>query len=306
MKKILYITILLIIVPLFTILIMNQNRIKRETINYKFEKNVTVRVLRDEKNKIEKIPLEKYLVGVVAGEMPVSYELEALKAQAVAARTYTLKKMETNKQKNYDVVDTTNDQVYLEEEYLKTTWKDTYENRISKIKKAINETEGEYLTYDGKIIKAFFFSTSSGKTENCKDVFGENLPYLISVSSTWDENSPSYLDKKTFSKKEFYEKLNLPYQEKLNIEIKRNDTNSINIITINNTDIKGTEFRSKLSLKSTNVDIIEEDDNVLIISKGFGHGVGMSQYGAQEMAKQGYKYSEILKYYYQGTEFKKI
>jgi len=306
MKKILYITILLIIVPLFTILIMNQNRIKRETINYKFEKNVTVRVLRDEKNKIEKIPLEKYLVGVVAGEMPVSYELEALKAQAVAARTYTLKKMETNKQKNYDVVDTTNDQVYLEEEYLKTTWKDTYENRISKIKKAINETEGEYLTYDGKIIKAFFFSTSSGKTENCKDVFGENLPYLISVSSTWDENSPSYLDKKTFSKKEFYEKLNLPYQEKLNIEIKRNDTNSINTITINNTDIKGTEFRSKLSLKSTNVDIIEEDDNVLIISKGFGHGVGMSQYGAQEMAKQGYKYSEILKYYYQGTEFKKI
>lgn len=306
MKKILYITILLIIVPLFTILIMNQNRIKRETINYKFEKNVTVRVLRDEKNKIEKIPLEKYLVGVVAGEMPVSYELEALKAQAVAARTYTLKKMETNKQKNYDVVDTTNDQVYLEEEYLKTTWKETYENRISKIKKAINETEGEYLTYDGIIIKAFFFSTSSGKTENCKDVFGENLPYLISVSSTWDENSPSYLDKKTFSKKEFYEKLNLPYQEKLNIEIKRNDTNSINIITINNTDIKGTEFRSKLSLKSTNVDIIEEDDNVLIISKGFGHGVGMSQYGAQEMAKQGYKYSEILKYYYQGTEFKKI
>ena len=306
MKKIIYITILLIIVPLFTILIMNQNRIKREKINYKFEKNVTVRVLRDEKNKIEKIPLEKYLVGVVAGEMPVSYELEALKAQAVAARTYTLKKMETNKQKNYDVVDTTNDQVYLEEEYLKTTWKDTYENRISKIKKAINETEGEYLTYDGKIIKAFFFSTSSGKTENCKDVFGENLPYLISVSSTWDENSPSYLDKKTFSKKEFYEKLNLPYQEKLNIEIKRNDTNSINIITINNTDIKGTEFRSKLSLKSTNVDIIEEDDNVLIISKGFGHGVGMSQYGAQEMAKQGYKYSEILKYYYQGTEFKKI
>lgn len=306
MKKILYITILLIIVPLFTILIMNQNRIKRETINYKFEKNVTVRVLRDEKNKIEKIPLEKYLVGVVAGEMPVSYELEALKAQAVAARTYTLKKMETNKQKNYDVVDTTNDQVYLEEEYLKTTWKETYENRISKIKKAINETEGEYLTYDGKIIKAFFFSTSSGKTENCKDVFGENLPYLISVSSTWDENSPSYLDKKTFSKKEFYEKLNLPYQEKLNIEIKRNDTNSINIITINNTDIKGIEFRSKLSLKSTNVDIIEEDDNVLIISKGFGHGVGMSQYGAQEMAKQGYKYSEILKYYYQGTEFKKI
>lgn len=306
MKKILYITILLIIVPLFTILIMNQNRIKRETINYKFEKNVTVRVLRDEKNKIEKIPLEKYLVGVVAGEMPVSYELEALKAQAVAARTYTLKKMETNKQKNYDVVDTTNDQVYLEEEYLKTTWKDTYENRISKIKKAINETEGEYLTYDGKIIKAFFFSTSSGKTENCKDVFGENLPYLISVSSTWDENSPSYLDKKTFSKKEFYEKLNLPYQEKLNIEIKRNDTNSINIITINNTDIKGTEFRSKLSLKSTNVDIIEEDDNVLITSKGFGHGVGMSQYGAQEMAKLGYKYNDILKYYYQGTEFKKI
>ena len=271
-----------------------------------FEKNTKVRVKRVEKNTIETIPLEQYLIGVLSGEMPVSYELEALKAQAVAARTYTLKKMETNKNNQFDIVDNTNDQMYLDNNYLKSVWKENYDSYINKIKQAVNETSGEYLTYDGQIIKAFFFSTSSGKTENCKDVFGENLPYLVSVSSAWDESSPSYLDKKTFSKKDFYEKLNLPYEDELDIEITRNDTNSINTITINDNEMKGTDFRYELDLKSTNIDINETDNQIEITSKGFGHGVGLSQFGAQQLALKGYKYDEILKYYYQGTEFKKI
>jgi len=306
MKKLIYLTLMLIVIPTLIVSLIRPK--EKDTIEklYTFEKNTKVRVKRVNDNRIDTIPLEQYLVGVLSGEMPVSYEIEALKAQAVAARTYTLKKKETNKYNGFDVVDNTNDQVYLDDEYLRNNWGQNYETYIKKIKQAVNETRGEYLTYDGKIIKAFFFSTSSGKTENCKDVFGENLPYLVSVSSIWDENSPSYLDKKIYTKEEFYQKLNIPFNDNLDIEIKRNETNSIKTITINNTEIKGTDFRYELDLKSTNIDINEVDNNIEIISKGFGHGVGLSQYGAQEMALKGYKYDEILKYYYQGTEFKKI
>lgn len=305
MKKIFYLTLILIGIPTLSVLLIKPKEKEIIEKKYMFEKNTKVRVKRVEKNTIETIPLEQYLIGVLSGEMPVSYELEALKAQAVAARTYTLKKMETNKNNQFDIVDNTNDQMYLDNNYLKSVWKENYDSYINKIKQAVNETSGEYLTYDGQIIKAFFFSTSSGKTENCKDVFGENLPYLVSVSSTWDESSPSYLDKKTFSKKDFYEKLNLPYEDELDIEITRNDTNSINTITINDNEMKGTDFRYELDLKSTNIDINETDNQIEITSKGFGHGVGLSQFGAQQLALKGYKYDEILKYYYQGTEFKK-
>lgn len=306
MKKILYLSLIIIGIPIITILLIKPPKKQIEEKKYTFEKNTQVRVKRVKQNTIETVPLEKYLIGVLSGEMPVSYEIEALKAQAVAARTYTLKKLESNKENQYDIVDTTDDQVYLDETHLKNLWKENYENYTKKIKQAINETSGEYLTYDGKIIKAFFFSTSSGKTENCKDVFGENLPYLVSVSSSWDENSPSYIDNKEFTKEEFYQKLNLPYQEKLELEINRNDTNSISSININGNILKGTDFRYELNLKSTNIEIKEENDKIKTTSKGFGHGVGLSQYGAQEMALKGYKYDEILKHYYQGIQFKKI
>ena len=305
MKKILFMTVILIGIPMVSVLMIKPKEKLIKDKHYMFEKNKNVRIKRVSKDIIETIPLEKYLIGVLSGEMPASYELEALKAQAVAARTYTLKKMETNKNNQYDLVDTTDDQVYLDEEYLKKYWKENYENYTKKIKQAVNETSGEYLTYDGKIIKAYFFSTSSGITENCRDVFGENLPYLVSVMSTWDENSPSYLDYKEFTKEDFYNKLNLPYQETINIEITRNDTNSINTIKINNNILKGTELRYELDLKSTNIDIKEENNKVIITSKGYGHGVGLSQYGSQEMALNGYKYDEILKHYYQGIELKK-
>ena len=306
MKKLIYLTLMLIGIPtLIVLLIKPQEKDIIEKL-YTFEKNTKVRVKRVNEDRVDIIPLEQYLIGVLSGEMPVSYEIEALKAQAVAARTYTLKKMETNRNNSFDVVDNTNDQVYLDDEKIKNNWGQNYETYIKKIKQAVNETSGEYLTYDGKIIKAFFFSTSSGKTENCKDVFGENLPYLVSVSSIWDENSPSYLDKRTYTKEEFYQKLNLPYSDTLDIKIERNETNSIKTITINNNIMKGTDFRYELDLKSTNIDINEENNNIEITSKGFGHGVGLSQYGAQEMALKGYKYDQILKYYYQGTEFKKI
>ncbi len=303
MKKILITTLIILIVPVIIIKILSPKEIKIK--KYKKTDNITVRVKRENKNTIEKIPLEKYLIGVLAGEMPVSYNIEALKAQAVAARTYTINKIEQNKEKEYDVVDTTNDQVYKDEQQLKEIWKENYNNNTKKIKQAIKETNGEYLTYEGKPIHAFFFSTSSGKTENCKDVFGESLPYLVSVSSTWDENSPSYEGELNLTKEEFCNKLEINC-DNIKIGIERNETNSIKNITINNKTIKGTDFRFKLGLKSTNLEIEQINSNIIIKSKGYGHGVGMSQYGAKEMANNGYKYDDILKYYYQGVEFKKI
>lgn len=304
MKKILLMTLLLIIIPFLTIIILKPKEIK--TYKYAIEQNVQVRVKRNKLNKIETIPLEKYLIGVLAGEMPISYDIEALKAQAVAARTYAIRKIEMNKNKEYDVIDTTNDQVYKDEQQLKEAWGKNYNTNIKKIKEAINSTRGEYLTYEGETIQAFFFSTSSGTTENCKDVFGENIPYLVSVSSSWDQNSPSYLSTKTFTKEELYNQLNIPYSEKLEIIINRNETNSINEILINNISVKGTDFRYKLGLKSTNLEITQKENEIIITTKGYGHGVGMSQYGAFELAKQGYTYDEILKYYYQGIELEKI
>ena len=303
MKKLLLTTLIILIIPVIIIKTLIPKKIKLK--NYKKTDNITVRVKRENKNIIEKIPLEKYLIGVLAGEMPVSYDIEALKAQAVAARTYTINKIEQNKEKEYDVVDTTNDQVYKDEEQLKEIWKENYNENTKKIKQAIKETNGEYLTYNGKPIHAFFFSTSSGKTENCKDVFGENLPYLVSVSSIWDEKSPSYQGELILTKQEFCNKLEINC-DNLKINIERNETNSIKFITINNKTIKGTDFRFKLGLKSTNVEIEQNDNSIKIKSKGYGHGVGMSQYGAKELANNGYKYDEILKYYYQGVEFKKI
>lgn len=304
MKRIMLLALIILIIPIITIKVLNKKE-EQKIKNITIEKNKIVRVKRTEKNIIEKIPLEKYLIGVIAGEMPVSYEIEALKAQAIAARTYTMKKLENNKEKEYDLVDTVNDQVYLDEEYLKKTWQNKYEENIKKLKQAVNETAGMYLTYEGNIIQAFFFSTSSGNTENCKDVFGQELPYLTSVSSTWDETSPSYEETKTYTKEEFYNKLNIPYNEKINIKIIRNETNSINKIIINDKEIKGTDFRFKLGLRSTNVELIEQEQNIIIKTKGYGHGVGMSQYGAKQMAIKGYKYDEILKHYYKGTEIKK-
>lgn len=303
MKKLIITTLIILIIPVIIIKILTPKKIKNKT--YQKTDNITVRVKRENKNTIEKIPLEKYLIGVLAGEMPVSYDIEALKAQAVAARTYTINKIEQNKTKEYDVVDTTNDQVYKDEQQLKEIWKEKYNENTKKLKQAIKETNGEYLTYEGKPIHAFFFSTSSGTTENCKDVFGESLPYLVSVSSTWDENSPSYQGELKLTKEEFCQKLEINCNE-IKINIERNETNSIKNITINNKTIKGTDFRFKLGLKSTNLEIEQTNNDIIIKTKGYGHGVGMSQYGAKELANNGYKYDEILKHYYQGVEFKKI
>ena len=252
------------------------------------------------KDEVVDMPLEEYVVGVVACEMPASFDIEALKAMAVAARTFALYKISTNK--NYKLSTTTKDQCYISKNQMKKNWKDNYEKNYNKILKAVNETSNEYLTYKDKVIISFYFSISNGYTENCENVFSQKLDYLKSVDSSWDKD---YLYKeKTIKIDEnvFLKKLGISSNKVSSIKIDRSSTGRINKIIINNKSFKGTTFRKLLSLRSTDVEIKVDNGKVIINTKGYGHGVGMSQYGANSMAKKGYKYDEILKYYYTGVE----
>ena len=302
-KKILLFSLLIILIPYIIVTTF----IEDDEISFNFSSNSIVRVYRKNLDRIDRIPIEEYVVGVVSGEMPVSFEIEALKAQAVASRSYVMYQIKKNKNKEYDVVDTVNNQVYLDVEGQKEKWKDNYVSSVNKIKEAVIDTSGEYLVYDGNVVEAMFFSTSTGMTENSEEVFSSEVPYLRSVVSTWDEISPAYNDTKKFSKDEFYKLLGLSYKEKLKFNvINTTSTGRVIDLIINDKYFTGKEVCSKLKLRSTFFDIIEFDDAIVVNTKGFGHGVGMSQYGAQGMAKEGYKYNEILKYYYSGVEIKKF
>lgn len=304
MKKIILASIAILAIPYIVVSLW----FHEEDTHFKFAKNPTVRVRREATGTIEKVPLEQYVTGVLAGEMPVNFELEALKAQAVAARSYVMKKIEQNYHNEFDVVDTVSNQVYIDEATLKERWKDEFTTKMNKIKTAIQETQGEYLTYDGKVIEAFFFSTSTGKTENVEEVFVQALPYLRSVDSSWDQEvSPVFQVTSEFSLADFYSKLGLPYQDQLGVQIiKTTSTGRVKELTINGTFFKASDVTSKLNLRSTFFTFEQIGSNVKIDTKGFGHGVGLSQYGAEAMARRGYHYDQILKHYYQGVEISKI
>lgn len=304
MKKMIFITLLIIFIPFLIVTLF----VKEEEIQFSLVTNQNVRVKRDKLDRIDTIPMEEYIVGVVAGEMPVSFNVEALKAQAIAARNYTIKKVNANKDQDYDLIDTTNNQVYLDIETLKNNWNDKYIENINKVRKAVYDTKEEYLVYNDEIIDLFYFSTSNGKTENVKNVFNMDAPYLISVDSPWDEKETTkFNSEKDISLNVFYELLGLEYKDNLEIKnIKKTESNRVSEITINGKVFTGREIYQLLKIRSTDFEISQNDNIIKIKTKGFGHGVGMSQYGANGMAKAGYTYDEILKYYYQGTEIKKI
>ena len=302
-KKILLFSCLIFIIPFIIVNVF----IRDDEITFNFNSNSIVRVYREDKNIIERVPIEQYVIGVLAGEIPITFDKEALKAQAVASRTYVMYHIQGSKDKDYDVVDTVANQVFKSEDDLKEKWQDKYTENMNKIKEAVLATSGEYLTYDGKVIESFFFSTSVGYTENSEDVFSQALPYLRSVESKWDEISPVYKDSVDFTKLEFFSQLELAYMESLNIEVlEQTQTGRVKKIRINNKEFTGKEVCGKLKLRSTCFTIREENGMVKIDTKGFGHGVGMSQYGAQGMALEGYKYTDILKYYYQGVNIDKF
>ncbi len=301
-KKILFFSFIIIIIPFVIVNIF----IKNDEITFNYTSNSIVRVFREKTKTIENVPLEQYVYGVVSSEMPANFPFEALKAQAVASRTYVMYQIQKNRNNKYDVYDSVNSQVYNSDSQLKEKWQDKYTEYSNKIKKVILQTMGQYLVYDNKIIEAFFFSTSVGYTENSEDVFSEQLPYLRSVESKWDQKSPAYSDTKLFSKNNFYSLLGLEYSDNLTItNIKKTKTGRIKSLNINGKIFNGKDIRTKLNLKSTFFNIINEGNEVKITTRGYGHGVGMSQYGANGMALAGFTYDQILKYYYTGVEIKK-
>lgn len=304
MKKILFFCFLIIFIPYLIVTIF----IEDNEIKFKFESNMKVRVKHEKTGEIESVPFEEYITGVLAGEMPVSFHIEALKAQALAARSYVMKKMEYNVNNDYDVVDTIMNQVYLSNDYLKSVWNETYDENINKIKTAVMETKGEYVSYNDKVAETFFFSTSVGATENSGEIFEAQLPYLVSVDSMWDaEVSPLYSTDKVISLDEFYKKLGLKYSDTLTIEkVKTTATGRIKKIKINGVLFSGSDVLNSLNLRSSFFEIKQNGENVNINVKGYGHGVGMSQYGAEGMARKGYTYDQIIKHYYTGVDIKKI
>lgn len=306
MKKILLFTLIIIIIP---ILIVGLDGITDiiSKMKYGNYNNKVIRVKRNSTGNIEEVPLEDYVIGVVAGEMPASFKIEALKSQAVASRTYVLKKTESNK-KDYDVEDNTSNQVYIDDAQMKEKWQGNYESNLQKVKEAVSATKGEVILYKNTIIDAMFFSTSNGYTENSGDVFSSNEPYLVSVSSSWDEKeSPVFSSTNEFSKKNFLFNLGLDTNSEIKISnIKKTKTGRVKSIMINQKEFTSNEIRKAFSLRSTSFSIEQTSEKIIFHVNGFGHGVGMSQYGANGMAKAGYKYQDILKHYYKDCDIKKI
>lgn len=274
-------------------------------------KNVEVYISSED--KVKKLSLEEYVVSVVASEMPANFHEEALKAQSVLARTYVINKMITgcsNTDKG-DICDTTHCQVYSDINERVKAWGEDGKKNLKKIKEAVEETEGEILSYEERIIKyPQYFSTSSGKTEDAISVFSEDVPYLKSVKSPGEELSPKYESQIKMSFEDFEEKLKVSISDlKLNGKISeeveilsRNNGGTVKLIKLGDKNIKGTEFRKIFGLNSANFDLKFSDNEVIINCFGYGHGVGMSQWGANVMAKEGYKYEEILKHYFINTE----
>lgn len=306
MKKIFLFTLLIIIIPLLIVGLSNSEDIIIK-IKYGSISNKVIKVKRNKTNEIVEVPLEEYVIGVVAGEMPASFNIEALKAQAVASRTYALKKSESSKN-DYDVVDTTSNQVYIDYDEMKEKWQNNYDTYVSKVKEAVAQTKGEVVLYNNNLIDAMFFSTSNGYTENSEDVFSSNMPYLVSVDSSWDkEESPVFSSTKEVSKSEFLFNLGLDTKDSINIEsIEKTNTGRVKTIVINGKKFESSKIRSAFDLKSTSFTINVNNDKVVFNVNGYGHGVGMSQYGANGMAKAGYKYNDILTHYYKNCDIKKI
>jgi len=255
--------------------------------------------------KEENPEMESYIIGVVAAEMPVSFEIEALKAQAVAARTYAYRQVGVSKKiepKNIG-------QAFVTVEEMKKNWGENFEKNYNKVCSAVNATKNEIMVYGGEPILAAFHSTSGGITENSENVWSEKLSYLKSVDSHEDENAPNFLFNSDFLQSEFksiFQKEGCTFSSDLKKDIsilKRTDAGYVTQIKIGGKVFKGSNVRSLLSLRSTNFTISYDKDKIVFTTKGYGHGAGMSQYGANFMAKKNKNYKEILSHYYYGVEF---
>lgn len=279
--------------------------------------NRKITVYIKSEDRVAEMDFEEYLYGVVGAEMPAAFPLEALKAQAVAARTFALNRTEngTEKETRHKGADICTDpshcKAWISMDERLAKWdeqnRETYRRKITA---AVDETKGIIMTYGGKPITAVFYAISSGKTENSKDVWGGDVPYLKSVSSPYDKDAPGYASTAEFSLDEFKKRISAEFQSAEFSENpsewykneKRSEGGAVISCEIGGVEIKGTKIRTIFNLRSHNYTLSLTDKAVFSV-KGYGHGVGLSQWGAKFYAEKGKNYRDILKLYYSGIDF---
>lgn len=329
MKESIKLLIIPIVIPITFVLIFaivlnciipkkNSSNIKEESKFIEINDNSIVKVYITKENKIIELPLEEYVASAVSSEMLPSFDDEALKAQAVAVRTYVIAKKinKCSNAKGADICDSTHCQVYISKDKKIKDWGVNGNKNWDKIENAVKNTKGQVLTYNGDLVMyPQFFSTSSGETENCIDVFSSDIPYLHATDSPGEEISPRYTSNTPFSIINFLEKINKKYP---NVKLTKNNlvdnfkilsrskSGGIKEIQIGNEIIKGTEFRTLMDLNSTNFEFEITGNKINFECKGYGHGVGMSQWGANAMAKKNKDYQYILSHYYTGVKIKEL
>lgn len=274
-------------------------------------------MLHKKTEEVEEVDLEQYLYHVVSAEMPADFELEALKAQAVVARTYTLFKAQNKKHENADICDeSTCCQAWISKEDRLARWEEEKrESNWQKIEQCVQETRGKIVTYNKEPINAFFHSNSGGRTELPVNVWGgSDFPYLQVVETAGEEGYSQYASEVELSKEELLEKLKEKYadiqidfakDEEIKI-LEYTDSNRVKTVQFGNHQLSGVETRTLLGLKSTNFEISKEAETIKFEVKGYGHGVGMSQTGADTLAKQGKNYEEIIHHFYANVEIQEI
>ena len=260
---------------------------------YDSKREVTVSVEGTER----RMALSDYLCGVLMGEMPGSFPLEALKAQAVAARTYTLQRLEAGGALSDDPAEC---QAFCDPDQAGTKYGEQADAVMEKLRRAVEETDGQVMIYDGTLITATYFSCSGGRTESAQAVWGSSVPYLLSVDSPGEEDADGFESRMELTRSELMERLEIPDTEIR--EITYTEGGGVETMTIGGRSFSGVELRQRLGLRSTNFQIDISGDTVTVDVKGFGHRVGMSQYGAKAMAERGQSYREILAWYYTGAE----
>lgn len=284
---------------------------------YDYKNYGTIKLLHHETGEVEEVALDTYLCNVVSAEMPADYEFEALKAQAVVARTYTIYKIQNKKHENADICDDSSCcQAWVSKETRLARWEESQrENNWAKIEQCVKDTEGKIITYEGKPINAFFHANSGGTTELPVNVWGgTGLPYLQVVETAGEEGYTQYSSEVSLSQEELLNKIRTKYDDiQINFDdnedvriLEYTDSNRVKTVKFGNHEISGVEVRSLLGLKSTNFEIIKEGETIRFSVKGYGHGVGMSQTGADTMAKEGNNYEDIIKHFYVGVEIKEV
>ena len=292
---------------------VEENIVEQST--YDYDTYQTIKLLHTENEEIEEINLDEYLYGVVSAEMPASFEEEALKAQAVVARTYTIYKIVNNDGKHGEADicdDSTCCQAWISKEDRFARWEEEErEQNWNKIVNAVNSTQGKIITYEGKPINAFFHSNSGGETEAPIDVWGgSGYPYLQSVSTAGEDAYSQYSSEASFTREEFEEKIKevhsnfeIDFEEEDCIKVEEyTDGNRVKTIKIGNLKLSGVEVRTIFGLRSANFEISLKENEIIFQVIGYGHGVGMSQTGADSLAKEGSNYEEIIHHFYTDVE----